>query len=309
MVTQANLLANERAISAAMAFTPADVMVSWLPLYHDMGLIGGLLAPLFGGVPLILLTPEHFLEAPARWLKAIAAYRATVSGGPNFAFQLCAERIRDAPLEGLALDSWRVAFCGSEPIRAETLRLFAQRFAPSKFSAQALFPCYGLAETTLLVSGAVPGEGMKAQCIDPAALSQDVFVPAEEGTVLVSCGRVPAEHVVRIVKPNSRQVLDERHIGEIWVRGPSVAAGYWTQTEASTAGFVTLEDSDERWIRTGDLGCLSDDEVFVTGRVKDLIIVRGQNHYPQDLEASLAKNVKRVRNSRIAAFAVQENGN
>ncbi|MBK3839473.1 non-ribosomal peptide synthetase [Paraburkholderia aspalathi] len=308
MVSHANLVANERAISAAMAFTPADTMVSWLPLFHDMGLIGGLIAPLFGGFPLVLMTPQHFLEAPIRWLKAIAAYRGTVSGGPNFAFQLCADRVRAAQLEGIALDSWRVAFCGAEPIRAETLSQFAGHFAAQGFDANALFPCYGLAEATLLVSGAEPGKGMTVRHVAPQALSEGALNTTGEGVVLVSCGRVPQAHSVRVVESGSHAVLDDGRIGEIWVSGPSVATGYWQNPQASAETFVTGDAPAERWLRTGDLGCVLDGELFVTGRVKDLIIVRGQNTYPQDVEAMLAKRVERVRKGRIIAFAATENG-
>ncbi|MFM0609410.1 amino acid adenylation domain-containing protein [Paraburkholderia sediminicola] len=308
MVSHANLIANERAISAAMAFTPADTMVSWLPLFHDMGLIGGLIAPLFGGFPLVLMTPQHFLEAPIRWLKAIAAYRGTVSGGPNFAFQLCADRVRAAQLEGIALDSWRVAFCGAEPIRAETLTQFAGHFAAQGFDTNALFPCYGLAEATLLVSSAGPGKGMTVRHVTPQALSEGALNVTGEGVALVSCGRVPHAHSVRIVESGSHAVLDNGQIGEIWVSGPSVATGYWCNPEASAETFVTGEAPAERWLRTGDLGCVLDGELFVTGRVKDLIIVRGQNTYPQDVEAMLAKRVERVRKGRIIAFAATESG-
>jgi amino acid adenylation domain-containing protein/non-ribosomal peptide synthase protein (TIGR01720 family) len=311
MVSHASLVANERAISSAMAFTPADTMVSWLPLFHDMGLIGGLLAPLFGGFPLVLLSPQHFLETPARWLKAIANYQGTVSGGPNFAFQLCADRVRSAQLEGIKLDSWRVAFCGAEPIRAETLMQFAAQFGMHEFNANALFPCYGLAEATLLVSGAQPGEGMKVRHVAPQALSEGTLDVSDEGVALVSCGRVPYAHSVLIVDPATQAQLPDEQIGEIWVNGPSVANGYWRNDEASAETFVTRDADNgdaQRWLRTGDLGCVVDGELFVTGRVKDLIIVRGQNYYPQDIEATLMRRVDKVRKGRIIAFAANEQG-
>ncbi|SDR22089.1 non-ribosomal peptide synthase domain TIGR01720/amino acid adenylation domain-containing protein [Paraburkholderia fungorum] len=311
MVSHANLVANERAISSAMAFTSADTMVSWLPLFHDMGLIGGLLAPLFGGFPLVLLSPQHFLEAPARWLKAIANYRGTVSGGPNFAYQLCADRVRSGQLDGIKLDSWRVAFCGAEPIRAETLMQFAAQFGMHDFNANALFPCYGLAEATLLVSGAEPGHGMKVRHVAPQALSEGALKASGDGVALVSCGRVPDAHSVLIVDPATQAQLADEQIGEIWVNGPSVANGYWRNEEASAETFVTSDTDNagaQHWLRTGDLGCVVDGELFVTGRVKDLIIVRGQNYYPQDIEATLTQKVDKVRKGRIIAFAANEQG-
>ncbi|KVE34334.1 non-ribosomal peptide synthetase [Burkholderia sp. BDU5] len=306
MVSHANLAANERAIGAAMAFTSADTMVSWLPLFHDMGLIGGLLAPLFTGFPVVLMAPQHFLEAPARWLKAIGKYGGTVSGGPNFAFQLSAERVRDAQLEGIALDRWRVAFCGSEPIRAETLAQFSARFAKQGFDESALFPCYGLAEATLFVSGAEPGQGMTVRHVATAALADGAAARANEHAALVSCGRVAQAHAVRIVESGTHAPLAEGLIGEIWVNGPSVATGYRCNAAASAETFVA--DTAGRWLRTGDLGCMLDGELHVTGRVKDLIIVRGQNHYPQDIEATLGKQVTRVRKGRVIAFPVDQGG-
>ncbi|RQU99200.1 amino acid adenylation domain-containing protein, partial [Burkholderia cenocepacia] len=306
MVTHANLVSNERAIGAAMAFTAADTMVSWLPLFHDMGLIGGLLAPLFTGFPVVLMAPQHFLEAPARWLKAIGRYGGTVSGGPNFAFQLCAERVRDAQLEGISLDRWRVAFCGSEPIRAETLAQFSARFAAQGFGERALFPCYGLAEATLFVSGAAPGRGMTVRHVATAAPAGNAAARADKHAALVSCGHVAPAHAVRIVASDTHAPLADGVIGEIWVSGPSVAAGYWRNTPASAETFVS--DAEGRWLRTGDLGCLLDGELYVTGRVKDLIIVRGQNHYPQDIETTLGKQVARVRKGRVIAFPVGEAG-
>ncbi|NYH15876.1 non-ribosomal peptide synthetase [Paraburkholderia bryophila] len=312
MVSHGNVRANEIAIRDAMAFSADDVMVSWLPLYHDMGLIGGLLAPLFVGFPVVLMSPAHFLERPARWLQAMSNYRATVSGGPNFAFQLCAERVRAEQLTEVDLSTWRVAFCGAEPIRAAALEGFARVCAEANFSQHALYPCYGLAEATLLVSGVDAGQGYalfeaerhalaagRAQRVDAA----DTAAKAQ-ATRLVEGGRVQAHHTVRIVDPHSGADVALGAIGEIWFSGPSIAHGYWNNPQASAETFVS--DAAGRWLRTGDLGFMADGRLYVNGRVKDLIIVRGQNFYPQDIEATLTARVDALRPGRVAAFAVTQ---
>ncbi|MFM0236262.1 amino acid adenylation domain-containing protein [Paraburkholderia sediminicola] len=313
MVSHGNVSANEIAIREAMAFSADDIMVSWLPLYHDMGLIGGLLAPLFVGFPVVLMSPAHFLERPARWLQAVSRYRATVSGGPNFAYQLCAERVRADQLNGVDLSSWRVAFCGAEPIRAATLDAFAHAGAEANLAATALYPCYGLAEATLLVSGVDAGQGYALFDAERSALAAGHAARADatdaaslaEATRLVEGGRVQAHHAVRIVDPQTGADLESGRIGEIWFGGPSVAQGYWNNPQASTETFVS-DANGERWLRTGDLGFMSGKRLYVNGRVKDLIIVRGQNLYPQDIETTLAARVAALRPGRIAAFAVAQ---
>ncbi|CAE6815656.1 non-ribosomal peptide synthetase [Paraburkholderia nemoris] len=314
MVSHGNVSANEIAIREAMAFSADDIMVSWLPLYHDMGLIGGLLAPLFVGFPVVLMSPAHFLERPARWLQAVSRYRATVSGGPNFAYQLCAERVRADQLNGVDLSSWRVAFCGAEPIRAATLEAFAHIGAEAKLAATALYPCYGLAEATLLVSGVDAGQGYVVFDAERDALAAGHAARANasnaaslaDATRLVEGGRVQAHHTVRIVDPQTGGDLESGRIGEIWFGGPSVAQGYWNNPQASAETFVNDANGEQRWLRTGDLGFMSDERLYVNGRVKDLIIVRGQNLYPQDIEATLAARVAALRPGRIAAFAVAQ---
>ncbi|MFM0213244.1 amino acid adenylation domain-containing protein [Paraburkholderia sediminicola] len=313
MVSHGNVSANEIAIREAMAFSADDIMVSWLPLYHDMGLIGGLLAPLFVGFPVVLMSPAHFLERPARWLQAVSRYRATVSGGPNFAYQLCSERVRADQLKGVDLSSWRVAFCGAEPIRAATLDAFAHTCASANFAATTLYPCYGLAEATLLVSGVDAGQGYALFDAERSALAAGHAARADatdagslaEATRLVEGGRVQAHHTVRIVDPQTGVDLERGRIGEIWFSGLSVAQGYWNNPQASAETFVS-DAGGGRWLRTGDLGFMSDERLYVNGRVKDLIIVRGQNLYPQDIEATLAARVAALRPGRIAAFAVAQ---
>ena len=302
MVSHANLMANERAIEEGLSVGADDVFVTWLPLYHDMGLIGGLLQPLHRGIPVVLMTPQFFLERPIRWLEAIARHRGSISGGPDFAYRLCLERIKDGPLAQLDLSSWRVAFSGAEPVRHDTLRSFIERFVPTGFGADAVYPCYGLAEATLLVSGGRRGQGLLTTSFDSEALGQGRAQPDPEGSTLVSCGRAPSGHRAAIVDAQTLTVLGDDRVGEIWASGPSIAQGYWQRQADSEQTFV--ERDGRRWLRTGDLGFVHKGELFITGRLKDLIILRGQNVYPQDLERAIEAEVEAARPGRVAAFAV-----
>ncbi|WLE63029.1 amino acid adenylation domain-containing protein [Burkholderia plantarii] len=306
MVTHGSLWANEIAIREGLGVTADDVFVSWLPLYHDMGLIGTLSQPVFSGIPLVLMSPQFFLERPVRWLEAIARHRGTISGGPDFAYRLCADRIGDEARAALDLSSWRLAFSGSEPVRKATLDAFVVRFVPQRFDPAALFPCYGLAEATLYVSGVGRGRGARAPGFDPAALERGRVLADAAGTALVSCGTPPSGHEIAIVERESGAALPAGAIGEILVRGPSVAAGYWRRADATAASFV--ERDGAVWLRTGDLGFVHDGELFVAGRIKDLLIVRGRNLYPQDLELAIERDVELVRRGRVAAFAVEVQG-
>ncbi|MDN5871420.1 MAG: amino acid adenylation domain-containing protein, partial [Nitrococcus sp.] len=289
MVSQHNLLANEAAIKAAFEIETDDVIVSWLPLFHDMGLIGGLLQPLFSGASLVLLSPRQFLEKPVRWLEAISRFGGTVSGGPDFAFRLCADRVSEEPLRGLDLSTWKLAFCGSEPIHPETHAKFATRFGPAGFDPRAQYACYGLAEATLLVTGSRKGRGLRQAPIG--------------GNEIVSCGYIPQGHQLRILDSHGKRTDG---VGEICLAGPSIAQGYWHNPAATAATFIELDG--ERILRTGDVGLLRDGELFVTGRLKDLIIVRGQNIYPQDIERAIESEIEAVRRGRVAAFPIQADG-
>ncbi|SFO82514.1 non-ribosomal peptide synthase domain TIGR01720/amino acid adenylation domain-containing protein [Ectopseudomonas composti] len=304
-VSHGNLLANERLIRHGLGIGADDVMVSWLPLFHDMGLIGGLLQPIYSGIPCVLMSPRYFLERPRRWLEAISRYGGTVSGGPDFAYRLCCERISETAMEGLDLSRWRLAFSGSEPIRPDTLERFAATFARVGFDADALYASYGLAEATLFVAGGQRGKGIGLLEVDPTALAGNLGRPGR-GTLLVSCGHLQPEHEVQLVDPHSGASLGPGQVGEIWSSGPSVALGYWRNPEASARAFV--ERDGRTWLRTGDLGFLHNDELYVTGRLKDMIIVRGQNLYPQDLERCVEEDVDVVRKGRVSAFAVEHNG-
>ena len=303
MVSHANLMANEAAIAQRLGEQADDVWVSWLPLYHDMGLIGGLLQPLYRGVPCVLMSPRYFLERPLRWLEAVARYRGTISGGPDFSYRLCLERAKPERVAQLDLSQWRVAFSGAEPVRHDTLRDFRAAFADARLAPGAVYPCYGLAEATLLVSGGVRGAGMVAHGYDPALLAAGVVSLADEGGKLVACGTPPDGHQVRIVDPERLTDVAPGRVGEIWFQGPSVAQGYWNRPEATAETFIQQEGG--RWLRTGDLGFVHDGQVYIAGRRKDLIIVRGHNLYPQDIERVVEAEVEALRKGRVAAFAVQ----
>ena len=313
-VTHGNLLANEDMIRGAFAQTAESVIVGWLPLYHDMGLIGNVLQPLYVGASCVLMSPVAFLQRPRRWLAAISRYRGTTSGGPNFAFDLCVRKIGAADREGLDLSSWRVAFNGAEPVRAETLESFAEHFAPCGFDRRAWFPCYGLAEATLFVAGGEAGAGAR---IEPFAVSS-LEAPLEEARVepgatgevrrLVGSGRLPSGERLAIVEPETGQSLPAGRVGEIWVAGAHVARGYWGQPEATEREFrARLAEGPDGlgegpFLRTGDLGFLAAGELFVTGRSKDLIILRGRNLYPQDVERTVEASHPALRQGCVAAF-------
>ena len=310
-ISHGNLLHNEAMIADAFQQSEDSVVVGWLPLYHDMGLIGNVLQPLYLGAQCLLMAPAAFLKRPARWLEAISRYQATTSGGPNFAYDLCTQRLSDEDCAGLDLTSWRVAFNGAEPIRADTLRRFAERFAPYGFDANAFCPCYGLAEGTLLVSSATPGTGAKPLSVDSAGLERREILPSEgDGSLtLVSSGQVDTAQKLAIVDPELGTPLAERTVGEIWVQGESVGQGYWQQEESTAATFgARLPGAKGTFLRTGDLGFLSEGELFVTGRIKDLIILRGRNLYPQDIEASAASAHAQLRPGCGAAFSIDAEG-
>jgi len=310
MVTHGSLWANEVAIREGLGVTADDVFVSWLPLYHDMGLIGALSQPVFSGIALVLMSPQYFLERPVRWLEAMARHRGTISGGPDFAYRLCADRVSDEQRAALDLSSWRVAFSGSEPVRKATLDAFVERFTTAHFDAQAIFPCYGLAEATLYVTGMAHGAGVHAPWFETQELERGCARLGTAGdaqaSALVSCGQAASGHTVEIVDHAGGAVLDAGQIGEILVHGPSVAAGYWRRADATAATFVLRDGAT--WLRTGDLGFVHDGELYVAGRIKDLLIVRGRNLYPQDLEQAIEREVELVRRGRVAAFAVEIDG-
>jgi len=303
VVTHGNLLHNEAMISRAFEQTEESVVVGWLPLYHDMGLIGNVLQPLCSGARCVLMAPTAFLQKPARWLQAISRYRATTSGGPDFAYELCVRRFGAEDSRALDLASWRVAFNGAEPVRHATLERFAEKFAPYGFRRQAFYPCYGLAEATLFVAG-----GDVASAPATAGLAGEVLErPARR---LVCCGRAWSGQRIVIADPESRKPCAAGQVGEIWVGGPSIARGYWGRPELSEETFHArlAGDGSGPFLRTGDLGFLAGGGLYVTGRIKDLIILRGRNLYPQDVEATAQGAHRDLRPGCGAAFSVDADG-
>jgi 1-acyl-sn-glycerol-3-phosphate acyltransferase len=303
LLTHANVLANIRAIGEAIAIGPEDVGVSWLPLYHDMGLIGSWLAALYFGIPIAILSPVAFLARPARWLRTLAAHRGTLSPAPNFAFDLCVRKIADDELQGLDVSSWRLAFNGSEPVSPETIERFSRRFGPYGFRAEAMCPVYGLAEAAVALTVPSPGRSPRVDRIrrEPfERAGQALPTPAGDPSPLrfVACGHPLPGHEVRIVDPAGRPVED-RVEGRIEFRGPSVTGGYFRNPEATRAAV------HEGWMDSGDLGYWADGDLFVTGRQKDLIIKAGRNLYPQEVE-ELAGAVPGIRKGCVVAFGVAD---
>lgn len=313
-LTHANLMHNSALISHSFEHRRSDTGVFWLPSYHDMGLIGGILQPLYVGRPNILLSPMSFLQKPYRWLSAISRFGGTTSGGPNFAYDLCVRKITPEQRKTLDLSTWRVAFNGAEPVRPDTLDAFVETFAPCGFRREAFFPCFGLAEATLIVSGGSVGDPPVVRAFDAAGLARGEVIDADpdaEGVrPLVGCGRNLPDQKIVIADPESRLPCPSGRTGEIWVRGPSVAQGYWQQPEATEGTFnARLKDTNEGpFLRTGDLGFLQDGELFVTSRLKDLIIVHGMNYYPQDIERTVQGSHSRLRSDCGAAFTVETQG-
>lgn len=313
MLSHGNMIHNCTFIVHSFEPDRSGVGLSWLPTYHDMGLVGGVLMPLFIGRPSVMMSPMSFLQKPARWLRGISKYNVTISGGPNFAYDLCVDKITDEELEGVDLSTWKTAFNGAEPIRPSTLEAFTKRFAAVGFRPETCYQCYGMAETTLIVTGSYQSERPIIRSFDGKALDEHRVVSAasdEEGVrKLVGCGHVFPEEDVLIVDPESLKTLPEHQVGEIWVRSGSVGQGYWNKPEATEETFrASTSAGDSGYLRTGDLGFMDDGELFVTGRLKDLIIVRGVNRYPQDVELTVEHTDPRLQAGSAAAFAVDLNG-
>ena len=309
MLTHGNVLANCELILEAFEPTRNDRVMAWLPSYHDMGLVGGILQPLYMGRTSTLMSPMTFLQRPAKWLQTLSREKVTVSGGPNFAYQLCVDKIADEELAGVDLSQWRIAFNGAEPIRPKTLDAFAERFAAFGFHRDAFLPCYGMAETTLLVTGG-PKEGRPVfSNFDGPQLDRGKALPvaadAEHSRTLVGCGRVITDETVEIVSPETARILPEGEIGEIWVQSPSVGQGYWQALRATEKTFRGMTaDGQGPFLRTGDLGFLYKGQLYVSGRLKDMIIVRGVNRYPQDIEQTVEEASDAVQAGSVAAFAM-----
>ncbi|MGH3415476.1 MAG: fatty acyl-AMP ligase, partial [Actinocrinis sp.] len=309
VITHGNLMHNQRVMCASAGLSrelveelDGELHVSWLPTYHDMGLIGPVLNTIYLGASATLFSPLHFLQKPERWLTALTRYRAYASGGPNFAFELCLRHAAPEFVAGLDLSAWAVAFNGAEPVRATTLRRFAEAYAPAGFRSSAFLPCYGLAEATLIVSGGPPGVPPRY-----AQRPRDDSRPEAPGGELVGCGRLGEGVTVAIVDPASGAPVEPGQVGEIRVAGASVARGYWRNALATREVYrAALSDGRKGFLRTGDLGFLRDGELYVTGRLKDLIVIDGRNHYPQDLELSAESAHPALRPGGSAAFSVDD---
>jgi len=309
MVSHRSLMHNLECCNVVEENDDSTVSVSWLPHSHDMGLIEAILLPVYAGYPAYLMSPAAFLRRPVRWLQAISTFGATNSGGPNFAFDLCLERISPEQQEGLDLRSWRVAYNGAETIRGETIRRFAHRFNRNGFRWSAFYPVYGLAESTLLVTSGRRNDSPVLQSIDSVALRKGAVQPATdslEAVTIVGCGRPAPGSTVVIVDPETCVECERGKIGEIWISGNSVADGYWRRAPETERTFRAqlAGDPHSSYLRTGDLGFLDDGKLFVTGRIKDVINIRGFKHYPQDIERTIEEDHPELYRNGCAAVAL-----
>ncbi|NIA28584.1 MAG: amino acid adenylation domain-containing protein [Actinobacteria bacterium] len=310
MLSHANLLHNLSIMKTAFGIVPDSVGVVWLPPYHDMGLIGGVLQAMYSGALCVIMPPAAFLQRPVRMLEAISKYKGTVSGGPNFTYDLCVNKTTPEQRANLDLSSWKVAFNGAEPIRYETLERFITTFEPCGLDRKVLYPCYGLAEGTLLVSGSMIDREIVVRKFQKDALERNELIEAKEGEkarILVGSGHFIGDQIVKIVNPETAKPCREGELGEVWVCGPSVAKGYWNKTEESrkTFGARLAETGEGPFLRTEDLGFFKDGELFITGRIKDLIIIHGVNYYPQDIERAVETSHPSLRLGGGAAFSIE----
>jgi acyl-CoA synthetase (AMP-forming)/AMP-acid ligase II len=315
IVTHGSLLENLEMIRLALGSTRTSTIVSWVPLYHDMGLILNALQSLYIGALCVLMPPVSFIRRPLAWLQAIHAYRAELSTAPNFAFDMCVSRFRAEQMKDVDLSCWKLAMNAAEPVRADTMARFAATFAPYGFDARVMYPAYGLAEATVMVSGSRRGDGPILRTVSRSALARNQVAAASgerDGCVVVGCGRSLAGERIAIVHPESHRRLGPEEIGEVWVAGSNIAGGYWQNQEATASVFqarIAGEDGDF-WLRTGDLGFLDPGgELFITGRIKDVIIIRGMNHYPQDIENSMQDSHPALRRHCGAAFTIVDESN
>ncbi len=314
MVSHGNLMHNQRLMQQAFEHSAETTCVSWLPLYHDLGLIGNVLHTLYLGGHCVLMTPNAFLQRPSRWLQAISDFKAQFSCGPNFGYDLCVQKVTTEQRSALDLSHWSIALTGAEPIRSETMSRFAEAFAPCGFRQDAFYPAYGLAEATLVVSSGDKAARPSVHAVQKPALAQHQVVPAQpddaDAQNLVGCGHAWLGQQIRIVDPANCLPCEPGQVGEVWVAGPSVAQGYWQKPAATAQTFEAyLADSGEGpFLRTGDLGCLRDGDLLITGRLKDMMVIRGGNYYPQDIEETVEQSHAALRPGCGAAFSVEVEG-
>ncbi|MGB3536202.1 MAG: fatty acyl-AMP ligase [Microcoleaceae cyanobacterium] len=312
MVTHGNVLHNSAIIHQCFEHTPASQGVIWLPMFHDMGLIGGVIQPMYGKFPVALMSPIALVQQPLRWLEAVSRYQATTSGGPNFAYDLVCRQVKPEQLKTLDLSHWEVAFSGAEPIRPQTLERFTQTFAPCGFRAEAFYPCYGMAETTLLISGGLKTVSPVVLWVDGVALEENNIVLVDSGQPnavgVVSCGQTWYGDEVVIVNPKTLTAVAEDQVGEIWFKGAGVGKGYWQQPEETQNTFQATLGERGPFLRTGDLGFLHNGELFITGRIKEMMILWGRNRYPHEIEQTVEQCHPALRPSCIAAFSIEIEG-
>ncbi len=313
MISHGNVLDNLGLIYNTCQYTDQDIGICWLPLYHDLGLVGAVIQPVYAGGPAVIMSPVDFILKPLRWLQAISRYRGTTSGGPNFAYELCCRKITPEQIAELDLGSWAIAVNGAEPVLAETLEKFAKTFAPAGFRKEAFCPAYGMAETTVMVSLTERTEVPTVEFVQRSALEQNKIKLAEresESRTVVGCGQIGENHPVAIVNPDTLERCEPDEVGEVWVAGGSVAQGYWNRPEVTEDTFnARIAGTGEGpFLRTGDMGFVQDNELFITGRIKDVIILWGNNHYPHFLEATIEKSHPALRPGGVAVFGVEVDG-
>lgn len=315
MLSHFNLMHHAGYLQKACGYESDSVTTTWMPYFHDYGLVEGMMVPLYNGTPCYIMSPFAFIKRPVQWLRNITRFRVTHSQAPNFAYEQCVRRVKPKQIAELDLSGWQAAGNAAEPINPRVVERFVETFAPCGFSWRSLAPAYGLAEYTLLVSSKPKGEMPLLLNLDAAALERDKIVLAKpdrtEGVrAIAGCGKLICDTKVAIVQPDSHTQCAEDEVGEIWVSDPSVAQGYWQRSEETERTFrATIKDTGEGpFLRTGDLGFLKDGELFITGRIKDLIIIRGTNHYPQDIEWSVQSLHPSLRPDFGAAFSIEDNG-
>ena len=310
MVSHQNILQNSEIIKQTFQHTSQSKGAIWLPLYHDMGLIGGVIQPLYVGFPVLLMSPISLIQNPLRWLEIVSHHRATTSGGPNFAYDLVCRNLNRDRLENLDLSCWDLAFCGAEPVLAHTLEKFYQTFAAIGFRKEAFYPCYGMAEATLFITGGVKSEIPRVKYLDSKALSENKVLEVEDpeqGRSIVSCGQVWLDSKIAIVNPETLTECSPDEIGEIWVSGSGMGRGYWGQEQKTTETFEAFIQPTGvgPFLRTGDLGFLANGELFITGRLKDVMILWGRYQYPQYIEQTIEKCHPALRSNCSAVFSIQ----
>ncbi|MBW4514616.1 MAG: fatty acyl-AMP ligase [Timaviella obliquedivisa GSE-PSE-MK23-08B] len=314
MVTHACIRSNQKTLEIAFGSNPQTISVGWLPLFHDMGLIGNILQPLHLGIPSILMSPLAFIQKPVRWLQALSHYQATTSGAPNFAYDLLCRQTTPQQRQTLDLSHWEVAFTGAEPIRTQTLSQFAATFAPCGFRSRAFYPCYGMAEATLLITGSIKTEPPTIIDLNPVFLKENRAIETSaadpEKRSIISCGRPWLDTQIVIVDPQALKPCPSDQIGEIWVTGSGIGKGYWNLPEQTRQTFqATLTQyPDQTFLRTGDLGFLKNQELYITGRLKEILVFWGFNHYPQHIEQTAENCHPALRSNASAAFAVPVEG-